>query len=463
MTMAISRFPGLRSKLALLLYVLVLFLCSCCYISAADDQSLGHRFGGDLHVVEDQVDSNNGAGGGGGGGAYAEADGSGMRAELCNIDMSTFLPPPYNNITNMVCKPVWNTFLLRYHKREDNLVTFILSAVYTSGWVAMGFSKDGRMVGSSAMVGWLNKKGQARIKQYYLQGTRPSQVIEDAGELDLTKVPPAVVIHGPMIYLAFQATFEKPLTHQPILLAFATRNPNHFRLSRHDDKTTVLFDFSAGSASVVGTNYGQMKKNHGIMGIMAWGLFLPVGSIVARYLKHKEPLWYYLHAVIQFLGFLFGLAAVVLGQQLYNKINAAVPEHRGIGIFVLTLSILQVLAFFLRPKKEAKIRKYWNWYHHCYYTRNIILSQETKERYFPSNLPNESNSINDFLLLKNYPSLRSFKDPVEMNSGSLLHLVSTGDLNLAEWTVKMVIPGKLFGGWILTLEGWSLEQPGTRN
>lgn len=136
--------------------------------------------------------------------------------------------------------------LVQYHQRENNLMTFILSAVYSTGWVAMGFSKDGMMTGSSAMVGWFTRKGHARIKQYYLQGTRPSQVIEDAGELPLTKVPPAVVLHGPMIYLAFQAKFEKPLTYQPIILAFATRYPNHYRLSSHDDKTTILFDFSAG-------------------------------------------------------------------------------------------------------------------------------------------------------------------------------------------------------------------------
>ncbi|KAG5231467.1 cytochrome b561 and DOMON domain-containing protein [Salix suchowensis] len=306
------------------------------------------------------------------------------RSELCNTDMSSFLPPPYNNISNMVCRPVWNTFLLRYQKKEDNVVTFILSAVYTTGWVAMGFSKDGRMVGSSAMVGWFNRKGQARIKEYYLQG-----------ELDLTKVPPAVVINGAMIYLAFQAKFEKPLASQPIILAFGTRFPNHFRLSSHDDKTTILFDFTAGSASRAHIHPGQMKKNHGVLGTLAWGLFLPVGAIVARYLKHKDPLWYYLHAGVQFFGFLLGLANVVLGQQLYNKIDANIPSHRGIGIFALTLSILQVcprlilcagafhdnhmkcilinappgiqiLAFFLRPKKDAKIRKYWNWYHHWF-------------------------------------------------------------------------------------------------
>ncbi|XP_012083214.1 cytochrome b561 and DOMON domain-containing protein At3g61750 [Jatropha curcas] len=284
-------------------------------------------------------------------------------SELCNIDMSTFLPPPYNTISGLVCSPVWNTFILRYHKREENLVTFIISAVYTTGWVGIGFSKDGMMVGSSAMVGWFNKEGHARIKQYYLQGSRPSQVIADAGELELTKIPPAVVLHGPMIYLAFQAKFQKPLTQQRIIFAFGTKYPNHHRLSIHDDKTSVLFDFTKGSAHAEFISPGQMKKNHGILGIFAWGLLLPVGGIFARYMKHKDPLWYYLHAGTQFVGFLFGLANVVLGIQLYAKINARIPAHRSIGIFVLTLSILQILAFFLRPKKDAKIRKYWNWYH----------------------------------------------------------------------------------------------------
>nr|TKS06282.1 hypothetical protein D5086_0000125980 [Populus alba] len=208
-------------------------------------------------------------------------------SELCDSYMSSFLPPPYNNISNIICRPVRNTFLLRYHEKEDDVVTSILSAVYTTGWVAMGFSKDGRMVGSTAMVGWFNRKGQARIKESCLQ-------------LSLK-------------------TLSLP---SQLYWLLEPANPNHYRLSSHDDKTTILFDFTAGSMSKARINPGQMKKNHEVLGTLAWGLFLPSGAIVARYLKHKEPLWYYLHAGIQFLGFLLGLANVVPGQQLGNKINA---------------------------------------------------------------------------------------------------------------------------------------------
>ncbi|KAM2483469.1 hypothetical protein ACFX1W_041096 [Malus domestica] len=290
-----------------------------------------------------------------------------VESELCDNDLSNFMLPPYNNSSSdLVCRPIWNTFVLRYSQTEDHVVNIILSAVYTTGWVGMGFSRNGMMVGSSAIVGWINKKGQVRIKQYYLQGSKVSQVIPDKGELPLTGIPASVVLHGPRIYLAFQVKFKTHLARQPIILAIGSGSPKHNHLTIHNDKTTVLFDFSSGSASVgeAPSDLGQMK-NHGILAIFGWGLIIPIGAIVPRYLKHKEPLWYYLHSIIQFVGFVIGLAAVVLGQQLYTKIGANFPTHRGVGIFVFVLSILQILAFFLRPNKDANnIRKYWNWYHH---------------------------------------------------------------------------------------------------
>ncbi|XWS46231.1 hypothetical protein CRYUN_Cryun14cG0046700 [Craigia yunnanensis] len=300
----------------------------------------------------------------GNGSISTAGNGDGGRYELCGTDLS-FLGPPYGNIStsNMICSPIWNTFVLRYYQRADNVMTIILSAVYTTGWVGIGFSRNGMMVGSSVMVGWFNRKGQARIKQYYLQGAHESQVIPDKGELPLNNIPPVVALHGAMIYLAFQAKFEHRLGRQPIILAFGSRYPTHLHLTKHDDKTAVWFDFS--QASVLDIHISQ-KKNHGILGIIGWGLILPAGAIIARYLKHKDPLWYYLHAGIQFLGFILGLAAVLLGIQLYRSMNADIPAHRGIGILVLVLSILQIMAFFLRPNKDSKYRRYWNWYHHWF-------------------------------------------------------------------------------------------------
>ncbi|XLR42429.1 hypothetical protein HN51_020622 [Arachis hypogaea] len=123
-----------------------------------------------------------------------------------------------------------------------------------------------------------------------------------------------------------------------------------------------------------------MRKNHGIVGIIGWGLILPIGVIIARYFRHKDPLWFYFHAAIQFVGFTFGLVTIILGLQLYTKMNAHISAHRGIGIFVFVLSILQILALFLRPNKDSKIRRIWNLYHNwfgrlamLFATMNIVL------------------------------------------------------------------------------------------
>lgn len=135
------------------------------------------------------------------------------------------------------------------------------------------------------------------------------------------------------------------------------------------------------------------RRTHGTLALLAWGFFLPVGAILARYLNHKERLWYYLHVAIQFMGFLFGVAAVVVGLSLYHKMHVFFPAHKGIGIFVLVMTILQVcsktncmktytyisieccvqvFAFVARPSTDSKYRRYWNWYH-CWLGRICLF------------------------------------------------------------------------------------------
>ncbi|XP_008783208.1 cytochrome b561 and DOMON domain-containing protein At3g61750 [Phoenix dactylifera] len=284
------------------------------------------------------------------------------QVDSCGSDLSTFLPAPFNS-SGLNCKPIWNSFILRYSQNQENVSSIVLSAAYTSGWVGIGFSIDGMMVGSSAMVGFIGKGGKAHIKQYYLRGQTSSEVIVNEGQLLTTDVAPAVVLYGVNIYLAFQLKFSAPVTQQTLLFAFSSETPNNYHLTEHDDKTSVSFDFSAGTSATSTYPY-QLKRNHGALAIFGWGVLLPIGAIIARYCRQWDPLWYYFHVIIQFAGFIVGLAGVVAGISLYNRVHADVKAHRGLGIFILVLGILQVIAFFLRPDKDSKIRKYWNWYHH---------------------------------------------------------------------------------------------------
>lgn len=227
----------------------------------------------------------------------------------------------------------------------------------------MGFSKDGSMIGSSAMVGWIGKTGRPHIQPFYLGGQSTKEVVVSESHLLTTSIPPVVVVYMAHIHLAFQLKFSAPVTKQELLFAFGAAIPVKNRLKKHSDRTSINFDFSAGTSSASAYPY-QLKKTHGVLNIFGWGVLLPIGAIIARYCKQKDPLWYYLHGVIQFIGFFIGLAGVVAGIALYDKLHANVSAHRGLGIFILVLGILQVLAIFLRPDKDSKIRRYWNWYHH---------------------------------------------------------------------------------------------------
>ncbi|KAJ4950265.1 hypothetical protein NE237_027097 [Protea cynaroides] len=121
--------------------------------------------------------------------------------------------------------------IFKFFQSEDHVLIIVLFAQYTSGWVGMRFSKTGFMVNSSTM--------------YCLRGTKLSQVKPDEGELNVTHSP-IVVLYGATIYLAFQLKFSDRLHRENILLAFGNKTPLHARLSEHDDKTSITFNFSAG-------------------------------------------------------------------------------------------------------------------------------------------------------------------------------------------------------------------------
>ncbi|KAG0486530.1 hypothetical protein HPP92_008625 [Vanilla planifolia] len=144
-----------------------------------------------------------------------------IQAQLdsCATEVSILFHSPFNS-SAFTCHPVWKSFTLRYSQSEDGVLSVVLSAPYTTGWVGMGFSNDGMMVGSSAMVGWIGRAGKAHIRQFHLRSQSSSDVIVNEGNLLLTGVKPAVLLFGSSIYLAFQVKFLSPVAEQKLLFAF---------------------------------------------------------------------------------------------------------------------------------------------------------------------------------------------------------------------------------------------------
>ena len=135
---------------------------------------------------------------------------------------------------------------MQYHQDKNNVLRIVLSTMYSTGWVGMGFSRDGLMIGSSAMVGWIGKKGLPHIRQFALRGKSSSKVVVDRGFLVSNDHDHTVVVQQAKIYLAFQLRFSYRLTHQHIIMAFGNSIPVKNKLTRHQDKTSFTFDFTTG-------------------------------------------------------------------------------------------------------------------------------------------------------------------------------------------------------------------------
>ncbi|KAK9698454.1 hypothetical protein RND81_08G105500 [Saponaria officinalis] len=256
---------------------------------------------------------------------------------------------------------IWDSFSIRYVQNSENVMTILFTGFYTGGWVGIGVSKTGGMIGSSAMVGWTGEGGKNLIKQYSLQGYNPAKVVVNEGDLELTKVSPASAVINGTIYMAFQIKFPNNNMKQKLIFTSSLNSPKGDVLTMHQQATMREIDFSKG---VVDRSAIILMSLHGVIAFMAWQVLIPVGILFPLYFKHLDPLWFYVHMSVQITGYVLAFITVLLGLRISSDLNIDWGFHKFVGITVLFLATLQVLAIWARPAKDSSTRKLWNTYHH---------------------------------------------------------------------------------------------------
>ncbi|GJN33557.1 hypothetical protein PR202_gb22170 [Eleusine coracana subsp. coracana] len=109
---------------------------------------------------------------------------------------------------------------------------------------------------------------------------------------------------------------------------------------------------TAGAGAGADDSATEKRNIHGILNAASWGILLPTGAIVARYLKtfrSADPAWFYLHVTCQLLGYAAGVAGWATGINLGNESEGVVPG------------------------KTHKCRAYWNAYHHSVGYAVVVL------------------------------------------------------------------------------------------
>ncbi|XP_061372445.1 cytochrome b561 and DOMON domain-containing protein At3g07570-like [Gastrolobium bilobum] len=297
------------------------------------------------------------------------------QADSCTANLNLKVAIPFDT-TNLHCLSVWDAqgFILRYVETSTNIWSFILSTPETNSYIAMGFSASGGMVGSSAMVGWVASGGGSTggIKQYFVGGTTANEVVADKGNIQIINNSTLITSQSSRIYMAFQLQTNQP----PSRLIYAIGpnaffpSPPSFALAQHRDRVSTTFNYDTGSFESENPSV-NLKRSHGMLNILGWGILVIIGAIVARHFKEWDPFWFNFHASVQSLGFVLGVMGVITGLVLDYQLNLDVSIHEALGITILVLGCLQIMAFLARPHKESKVRKSWNLYHHT--TGRILI------------------------------------------------------------------------------------------
>ncbi|KAF7000320.1 hypothetical protein CFC21_016254 [Triticum aestivum] len=137
---------------------------------------------------------------------------------------------------------------------------------------------------------------------------------------------------------------------------------------RSAEAAVVVDDVPAAPRDSVYRALLRPKNIHGVLNAVSWGVLLPLGVMLARYMRvfpSLDPAWFYLHVACQCSGYVVGSAGWVFGLTLGSPAKGALQHHghRNIGTALFVLSTLQVSALLIRPKKTVKVRFYWNLYH----------------------------------------------------------------------------------------------------
>ncbi|XP_021749592.1 cytochrome b561 and DOMON domain-containing protein At4g12980-like [Chenopodium quinoa] len=271
------------------------------------------------------------------------------------------------------------------HSNKSLSIAFTATPPSASGWVAWGINPTGTgMAGTQAIVAFKDTDGSMSVKTFNLSSY--SDIIE--GKLSFPVYEKRAVFNAAdgsiTIFASVGNSGTGKINHvwqvgPGVSKGFPEKH--EFKPENLQSKGTLDLNGGASSgskASETASDAATKKRNtHGILNAISWGLLFPIGAIIARYMRTFEsadPAWFYVHVSCQISGYAIGVAGWSTGLQLGSEsVGIVYSSHRYIGIALFALATLQIFALFLRPKKEHKLRFYWNIYHHGIGYAIIIL------------------------------------------------------------------------------------------
>lgn len=248
---------------------------------------------------------------------------------------------------------------LSYEFDQDSIIMTL--TVPTSGWLAVGVSNTGTMIGSEAVIGYPDT---GEVKKFNLNAKNTAGIVEMPEERQ-TLTNTEVTVSGGQSTM----TFTKLLKEEGEIPINA------------DEDTIFIASFATSSTSTLHAGRGSFKLSraavsgrdnslwvvHGWLAAIAWGVLCPLAIMAGLFRKFipGEGVWFQIHRALNSLVVLLTIAAVVVAVVALNDetpeglgadhFNSDLSDgHRLIGLIILILALVQVINGAFRPHLPEK-------------------------------------------------------------------------------------------------------------
>jgi hypothetical protein len=278
-----------------------------------------------------------------------------------------------SNILGEQAAQVALTATINFHWKliSSNQVQMALEYMGAEAWLGLASSRDGKMIGSTAIIGVPGTDDRAKTPtQYTLTEKNLAGIKMDDGSFDLKDGEIfSERLDGSTEYrtvLKFTKILNDPNDSVPITkeglntLLFAAGSSRDFAYHEHRGSFRLNLNECDGDVLVKDgwTNRATFAA-HGFFAILAWGLASPLAVSVAWFRTLVPTSWIYIHVffnastfILTFLAFLIAVGGVAASDRSdhFSKL------HHFMGLILMVVVTVQVLNGFLRPPVERKDR-----------------------------------------------------------------------------------------------------------
>ncbi|XP_031475461.1 cytochrome b561 and DOMON domain-containing protein At3g25290-like [Nymphaea colorata] len=261
-------------------------------------------------------------------------------------------------------------------------LAFVAPPATPFGWVAWAINPVGQgMIGAQALLAFRGADGGMTVETYNLtsySSVEPSPISMEVSGLEAdvsggmmrifatVGIPRGKTSVNHVWQAGGSMVGSKPAVH-------GTDFPNLNSKGRLDLQSNTMvrrLNLQSNTTVLAGAStadpLARKKKNHGILNGITWGILLPIGAMLARYLKIYKPenqAWYYAHISCQLFAYSIGTIGFFTGFQLRDPATAVNSGHRIVAYILFLLSSFQVAALLYTPQEGHRLRPQWNLLH----------------------------------------------------------------------------------------------------